>query len=147
MRFAYAVTFLAVMLTGAAAGLPGRAQEGASHGSPPSDLKRGEYLVESVGVCWTCHTPRTEDGQPDRGKWLLGGPVPFRPTIASADWAEIAPRLSGLPPGTDEQFITLMTTGISRTGRPLRQPMPQFRLTRPDAVRVLAYLKSLRAAG
>jgi hypothetical protein len=37
-----------------------------------------------------------------------------------------------------------MMTGISRTGRPPRPPMPQFRLTRPDAEAVLAYLKSIK---
>ena len=142
MRSAYVATFAAVMLVGAVAWQRGTTQEGAA---PQWDLKRGKYLVEDVGVCWTCHTPRTEDGQPDRSRWLLGGPVPFRPVASFADWAEIAPRLSGLPPGTDEQFITLMTTGISRTGRPPRPPMPPFRLTHADAVRVLAYLKSLRA--
>jgi hypothetical protein len=55
----------------------------------------------------------------------------------------VAPRLSGLPPGTDEEFVNLMMTGISRTGSPPRQPMPQFHMTRADAEAVLAYLKSL----
>jgi hypothetical protein len=79
-----------------------------------------------------------------RSRWLMGGPVPYRPATATAEWAEIAPRLAGLPPGTDEQFITLLTTGIARTGRPPRPPMPQFRMTRQDAQRVLAYLKSVK---
>jgi cytochrome c len=143
VRFILTAAVVAVLLFGAAAWHPGTTQEGAA---PQRNLERGKYLVEDVGVCWTCHTPRTADGQPDRSRWLLGGPVPFRPASPTADWAEIAPRLSGLPPGTDEQFITLMTTGISRTGRPPRPPMPSFRMTRADAVRVLAYLKSLRAS-
>jgi mono/diheme cytochrome c family protein len=147
MRFAFAAMVVAVvavlLLSGAAFRRPGPTQEGATT-SP--NLDRGKYLVEDVGVCWTCHSPRTADGQPDRSRWLLGGSVPYRPVTPTAEWAEIAPRLSGLPPGTDEQFITLMTTGISRTGRPPRPPMPSFRMTRADAVRVLAYLKSLRVS-
>src|SRR5215475_15382421 len=143
MRFGYAVIALTALLAGATSmGHPETAQERERTVQP--DLKRGQYLVEDVAMCWTCHTPRTEDGQPDRSRWLMGGPVPFRPATPNAEWAEIAPRLAGLPPGTDEQFITLMTTGIARTGRPARAPMPAVRLTRQDAVRVLAYLKSVK---
>ena len=63
--------------------------------------------------------------------------------MATENWAIVAPRIGGGPPGTDEQFIHLLMTGISRTGRPLRQPMPQFRMSQSDAEAVLAYLKSL----
>ena len=143
MRFAYSVIALTALLAGATSiGHLETAQEGER--TVPPDLKRGQYLVEDVAMCWTCHTPRTENGQPDRSRWLMGGPVPYRPATANAEWAEIAPRLAGLPPGTDEQFITLLTTGIARTGRPPRPPMPQFRMTRQDAQRVLAYLKSVK---
>jgi mono/diheme cytochrome c family protein len=143
MRFAYAVIALTALLAGGTSiGHPGTAQEGER--TVPPNLKRGQYLVEDVAMCSTCHTPRTESGQPDRSRWLMGGPVPYRPATPTAEWAEIAPRLAGLPPGTDEQFITLLTTGIARTGRPPRPPMPQFRMTRQDAQRVLAYLKSVK---
>ena len=106
-------------------------------------VARGKYLVEDVAVCGRCHTPSLAPGQPDPDRWLMGGAVIIQPTLPTPDWALIAPRLAGAPPGTDAQFITLLTTGISRTGRPPRPPMPQFRLTRDDAEAVLAYLKSL----
>jgi len=48
-----------------------------------------------------------------------------------------------LPPATDAQMITLLTTGIWVTSKPLRSPMPSFHMTRADAEAVLAYLKSL----
>ena len=110
----------------------------------PAAIARGKYIVENVAVCWRCHSPRDQSGLPDERRWLLGGPVPVEPARPTDEWAEVAPRLAGLPPGTDEQFITLMMTGISRTGRPPRPPMPPFRLTRPDAEAVLAYLKSIK---
>jgi hypothetical protein len=56
----------------------------------------------------------------------------------------VEPRLAGRPPGTDEEFVRLLTTGVSRTGLPLNPPMPQFRMTRSDAEAVLAYLKSVK---
>jgi mono/diheme cytochrome c family protein len=101
--------------------------------------------VEGVGVCSDCHTPRDEMGEPDGRRSLLGAPVVFESTSPGVNWADVAPRLAGAPPGTDEQFIRLMMTGISRTGEPLRPPMPQFRMTRADAGSVLAYLKSLKS--
>jgi mono/diheme cytochrome c family protein len=106
-------------------------------------LARGAYLVDDVAKCGTCHTPRDDQDKPDARRPLSGGPVPYRPVRDTAEWADVAPRLAGLPPGNDEEVVHLLMTGISRTGRPPRPPMPQFRLTRGDAEAVLAYLKSL----
>jgi mono/diheme cytochrome c family protein len=108
-----------------------------------SAVERGEYIVESVAMCELCHTPRDEHGDPDRGRWLMGGPVQLRPAYPAPSWAVVAPRIAGAPPGTDAEFIRLLTTGISRTGRPPNPPMPPFRMSRADAEAVLAYLKSL----
>jgi mono/diheme cytochrome c family protein len=106
-------------------------------------VARGAYLVDDVAMCGTCHTPRDDQDRPDSRRPLAGGPVPFRPARQVEDWADVAPRLAGLPPGTDAEIVHLLMSGISRTGRPPRPPMPQFRLTRSDAEAVLAYLKSL----
>lgn len=108
-----------------------------------SQIERGRYIVESVAMCEMCHTPRNATGQPERSQWLMGGPAQLRPAYPSPDWSIREPRLAGRPPGTDADFIKLLTTGISRTGRPPNPPMPPFRMTRPDAEAVLAYLKSL----
>ena len=109
----------------------------------PALIERGKYIVESVAMCERCHTPRDENGNPERSNWLKGGPVQLKQTYPTPTWAEREPRIAGAPPGTDEQFITLLTTGISRTGAPPLLPMPPFRMTRQDAEAVLAYLKSL----
>ncbi len=106
-------------------------------------VERGKYIVESVAMCERCHTQRDEHGNPDRTEWLMGGPTQTRPTYSAPGWALVEPRLAGSPPGTDEQFIRLLTTGISRNGKPPNLPMPPFRMTREDAEAVLAYLKSL----
>jgi hypothetical protein len=75
----------------------------------------------------------------------MGAPVTIEPTIPTPDWAVTTPRLAGLPPGTDAQFVELLMTGVSRTGSPPKPPMPKFQMTRADAEAVLAYLKSLGA--
>jgi hypothetical protein len=107
-------------------------------------VERGKYIVEGVAMCERCHTQRDEHGNPDRENWLMGGPTQTEPTYSAPSWAIREPRLAGSPPGTDAEFIRLLTTGISRTGRPPNPPMPPFRMTRGDAEAVLAYLKSLQ---
>ena len=103
------------------------------------DVERGKYIVEGLAMCTRCHTPGGDRGEPDRMHWLQGAPI----RSPEANFAVYAPRLAGRPPGTDEEFVTLLITGISRTGKPPRPPMPGFRMNRKDAESVLAYLKSL----
>ena len=110
-----------------------------------AQVARGKYIVEEVAFCINCHTPRLPNGQLDRTHWLQGTPLFFRPASPIADWPVIAPRIGGTPPGTDAEMVTLLTTGIWKTGVPLRDPMPRFRLTKEDAEAVVAYLKSLRS--
>jgi mono/diheme cytochrome c family protein len=109
-------------------------------------VERGKYIVESVAMCSQCHTPHTDNGDPDRTQWLAGGALWLKPGPPIADWPLKVPRIAGTPPGTDEEMVTLLTTGIWRDGRRLRPPMPQFRMTREDAQAVVAYLKSLNPA-
>ena len=73
----------------------------------------------------------------------MGGPVDYRPSYSDPAWAQRGPRIAGAPPGMDAEIVRLLTTGISRTGKPPDPPMPPFRMTREDAEAVLAYLKSL----
>lgn len=121
----------------------GTAQEGKRVATDPGAVSRGKYIVEDVAMCGNCHTPRLPDGEPDRSRTLVGGPVPYLPARPVPDWPILVPRIGGLPPASDAAMITLLTTGIWTTGRPLRDPMPRFHMTRADAEAVLAYLKSM----
>jgi mono/diheme cytochrome c family protein len=107
-------------------------------------VARGRYIVEDVAMCGTCHTPRLANGQLDRSRWLAGAPVPYLPAQPIADWPINAPRLAGSPPATNAGMITLLTTAVWTDGKPLRDPMPKFHMTRADAEAVVAYLRSLR---
>jgi mono/diheme cytochrome c family protein len=106
------------------------------------DAARGKYIVQGVAVCGQCHTPREANGTPDQSRMLEGAPVWLKSAEGSENWPLLAPRLAGNPPGTDEEMVTLLTTGIWRGGY-LRPPMPQFRMIREDAEAVVAYLKTL----
>lgn len=129
------------LLAFAVASVPASAQ--AKQQSDQALVERGRYIVEDVAMCELCHTPRDEHGNPDRGRWLKGGPTQLRPSYPAPTWTFIEPKIGGGPPGTDADFIKLLTTGIARTGFPPNPPMPPFRMTQPDAQAVLAYLKSL----
>lgn len=106
--------------------------------------ERGNYLTHHVAMCIQCHTPRSADGSLLLDRAFEGAPIPIAKPAQWSAWAEFAPRIAGLPQYNDEQFIRLMTTGIGREGKPLRAPMPTFKLTREDAEAVAAYLRSLR---
>lgn len=114
-------------------------------GPDAGSVERGRYIVEGVAMCGRCHTPGNVAGEAERDhrNWLKGGPLQIQATYPIPDFALITPRLAGGPPGTDDDFIRLLTTGIARTGAPPRPPMPHFRMTRSDAESILAYLKSL----
>lgn len=139
-------TYVAAMAILAALAVPiGVIAQEAKKANAPSGnaAARGQYIVEHLAVCGNCHTPRQPNGQLDRSRWLAGAPVPYLPAQPTADWPTVAPRLAGLPPANDAGMITLLTTGIWTTGKPLRDPMPRFEMTRADAEAVLAYLKTL----
>jgi mono/diheme cytochrome c family protein len=116
----------------------------------------GRYLAENVAMCIQCHTPREANGTLIHSKLYEGAAIPVAKPVQwnrlgnrlgntlGNTWAEFAPRIAGLPQYSEEQFITLLTTGIGREGKPLRAPMPTFTLTRQDAGDIAAYLKSLK---
>jgi mono/diheme cytochrome c family protein len=111
----------------------------------PSQIARGKYLVEQVAMCIDCHSPRNERGEFIKEKWLQGGPLDLRPIHPIPNFADTAPSIVGVPPGwTEAEMIRLLETGIAPTGKPLKPPMPQYRMSRADAAAVVAYLKSLK---
>jgi mono/diheme cytochrome c family protein len=109
-----------------------------------TDVARGRYLVEQVGLCVECHTPRLADGSLDRSRWLQGAPVVVDPPPFVRAWAVKAPRIGGLTTYDDAQLVRLLTEGIGRDGTPLRPPMPQYRMTADDARAIAAYLRGAK---
>lgn len=119
------------------------AEAAAASTATAGDAERGRYLVEGVAMCGQCHTPRTAGGELQMDQWLKGAPIPVTTPQGYDTWAYKAPRIAGLPQHTDEEFVTLMTTGINRDGKETLSPMPQFRMTEDDAQAIAAYLRSL----
>lgn len=112
---------------------------------PPtkSEIERGRYLVEEIGKCTECHTPRKPDGELDSGAWLRGAPIWIRPVAQIPNWADRAPALAGLPSFTMEQVEKVLEDGTGPNGEPLRPPMHIYHMAPTDARAIAAYLKSL----
>jgi mono/diheme cytochrome c family protein len=121
------------------------AQKADAQKADAQKIARGKYLVEEVAKCQKCHTPADDHGQPDRARWLQGGPVPIQPARPTADWAYEAPKIAGLPGWNDADAIRFLQTGITASGYRARPPMNEYKLPRADAEAIVAYLRSLRS--
>ena len=110
----------------------------------PAQIQRGQYLVERVGMCADCHTPKTDAGAYDRAQWLMGDVVDIKPAEPKP-FALVAPMIAGLPNfPTDAQALKFFETGTNELGKLALAPMPRFRLNDEDATAVVAYLRSLK---
>ena len=128
------------------------------------DAEHGRYLVQQVGMCWDCHSPRDEKGNIIPEKWLQGAPLPFTPTVpmpwarapisssrrcasssggVGADSTSAGSKpIANLPTLTDEQALEFLTKGTLPGGRRPLPPMPEYRFSEADAKDVIAYLRN-----
>lgn len=109
--------------------------------APTPEIERGRYLVEALGHCAECHTPRDALGGLDRARWMQGAPNPSgKGTIPgidpdTLDWSarDIAYYLeSGFTPDYDSAGGEM--AGVVRNFA---------RLAAEDRAAVAAYLKAL----
>jgi hypothetical protein len=132
------VTAAALLLVPMLAG-----QQQKSHAASAARIARGKYLVEDIGLCGDCHTPRGDKGEPVKEQWLRGATLDFKPIAPMPVWAEKAPGIAGLPGWENDAAIKFLMTGIAQNGLPGRPPMPRYRFNVQDAQAIVAYLKSL----
>lgn len=108
-----------------------------------SQMDRGKYLVENVGMCEECHTPRLENGDIDESRRLQGAAIWIMPVHPMTNWAMRAPALAGLPGFTDAEAETVLERGIGPNGLPIQPPMHIFHMTPADAQAIVTYLRSM----
>ena len=108
-------------------------------GSPV--LERGRYLVEGLGHCGECHTPRDPYGGLDTARWMAGAPNPsgtgripnITPSVLKWSAGDIAYYLeTGFDPGFD-----------SAGGSMAAVVRHMSRLPASDREAIAAYVKSL----
>jgi mono/diheme cytochrome c family protein len=106
-------------------------------------IARGKYIVENVGMCADCHSPRNERGEFVQARWLQGSHLDFAPTVPMPAWASASKPIAGLPSLSEAEAVKFLQTGVLPNGQSPRPPMPPYRMSHDDAEAVAAYLKSL----
>ncbi len=108
-----------------------------------SDIaNRGAYLVQALGHCGECHTPRNFLGGPKTGRYLAGGKGPD-----GKDVANLTPTL--LKKWSDKELEDILTTGIDPEGDVVAETMGEVvrnttsQLTPADLNALIAYLRTL----
>jgi len=111
-------------------------------------VERGRYLVEGLGACANCHTPKGPGGDLAARRFAGGFEVdepPFGTWIAP----NITPdRETGIGGWTDAEIARAIREGKHRDGHTLGPPMPfaQYRrLSDRDVRAMVAYLRTLPA--
>jgi mono/diheme cytochrome c family protein len=112
-----------------------------------ANIERGKYLVEEVGRCQECHTPRTETGAFDRAQWMKGATLIGVPAAPVAGWHQKSPDLTSTSAlwtrwGQDG-FSKFLQTAKNPRGGSAGPPMPAYTMKAEDADAMAAYLKSL----
>jgi mono/diheme cytochrome c family protein len=108
-------------------------------------VERGRYLVEVVGSCGNCHTPKGPQGDLP-GQHLAGG---FELEEDFGTW--ITPNITsdpdaGLGRWTDDEIVRAIREGRGRDGKTLGPPMPfelYRRLADSDVRAMVAYLRTV----
>jgi mono/diheme cytochrome c family protein len=114
-------------------------------------VERGGYLVNSLGACSNCHTPRNPPpaGGPNLEKRLSGGFQTFNEPFFTVKGSNLTPdKDTGLGNWSDADIKRALTEGVRPSGVPLAMVMPYsfIRVLTPgDLDAVVAYLKSIPA--
>jgi mono/diheme cytochrome c family protein len=106
--------------------------------SKSAQLNRGAYLVQALGHCGECHTPRNFLGGPKKDQYLGGA-------------KDIAPNLTPtrLKKSGDDELRNFLTTGLTADGDVPAKEMGEVianttsQLTPDDLAALIAYLRSL----
>ena len=109
--------------------------------SPPA-VNRGAYLVQALGHCGECHTPRNALGGPRRDRFLAGGKTPEGKTVAN-----LTP--TRLKRWNDAELKEFLTTGQKPDDKMAGEAMGEVianttsKLTADDLAALIAYLRTL----
>lgn len=110
----------------------------------PADVERGRYLVEGLGHCSECHTPRNPIGGLVKDLWMSGAPDPegkgFVPNIT--------PHEDGIASWTETDIAYYLSTGFTPEFDSVGGLMVEVidntsLLSEADRNAIAAYLKAL----
>jgi len=106
-------------------------------------INRGAYLVQALGHCGECHTPRNFLGGPKRGRFLAGGKSPEGKDVPNLTPAKLKKKWG------DKDLADFLSSGIMPDGDVPAEAMGEVirnttgQLTPQDLAALIAYLRSL----
>ena len=115
---------------------------GQLQGALDPEVERGRYVLESLGHCSSCHSPRGQMMQTDADRHMAGA-------FVSGWWApNLTPHADGLGGWSDAQLRDYLTTGhteIAVAGGEMGKVVANStsRLTEADLDAAIAYLRAL----
>jgi mono/diheme cytochrome c family protein len=119
----------------------------AGSASAQSPVERGKYLVNGIGACSNCHTPRGQGGVLALDKLLSGGPQTFNSPAATVKGSNLTPDPdTGIGKLSAADIKREITQGKRPDGQQLAANMPSAAygvMTASDQDAVVAYLKSI----
>ncbi len=109
-------------------------------------VARGRYLVEGLGHCAECHTPRNALGGLKSGAWLAGGPNPD----GEGRIPNITPHADGIGSWSEADIIEYLTSGFTPefdvAGGQMTDVVGNVsKLPAEDRAAIAAYLKAIPA--
>jgi mono/diheme cytochrome c family protein len=105
-------------------------------------VNRGAYLVQALGHCGECHTPRNFLGGPKSSRFLAGGKGPDGKGVPNLTPTELKKQ-------SDKELKDVLTTGMTPDGDVLAEAMGEVvtntisKLTPADLDALIAYLRTL----
>ena len=112
--------------------------------APDAELQRGRYLVEALGHCGECHTPRDRFGGLERSAWLAGAPEP----AGEGRVPDITPHAAALGGWSASDIAYYLKTGFTPEFDTVGGSMVEVqeniaRLPDADRAAIAAYLKAV----
>ena len=125
-----------------------RAADGRKYQATPERLKRGEYIVNNVSLCFGCHTPVDVKGKDQME--FTAEPGSGNVFAQQGEFKLVASNLSpdpdyGLGRWTDDEIGRAIREGISKDGHALLPAMPYpifHNMSDEDLASVVVYLRS-----
>lgn len=117
-----------------------------SQAAAQNPVERGKYLVEVIGACGNCHTPKGPNG--DIAEKHLAGGFVIEEAFGKAIGGNITQdKETGIGSWTDQEIIRAIREGKSKDGNILGPPMPfplYRNLSDNDVKAMVAYLRTVK---
>ena len=109
-------------------------------------LQRGQYVVEALGRCAACHTPRNILSGLDPGAWMAGGRAPE----GHGRIRNITPHADGIGDWSETDIVYSVETGFTSEFDSFASTMAgvqlnMAQLSEADRQAIAAYLKHIPA--